>query len=261
MSLIGLLTDWGVQDGYVASVKSILLSEDPKFQIIDISHHIFPQNIEMAGRILNSCERFFPTKSVFVCVVDPGVGSDRKIIALRSRRKIFLAPDNGLLTLMVEQDPKAVIREVLWKKVLPHCQVSPTFHGRDIFAPIAALLMKKFSFFDRLGPLLKSPKMISRKIRISKNSLLGEIVYFDHFGNALTNITQADLSPKQWANAHITVKGLKLGVPIQYYSQMSHNPSALFSSDGYLELAVKNGSFKQKTGLVEGQVVNISWMP
>lgn len=259
MPLIGLLTDWGIQDAYVASVKAILYSKIPRLDIVDVSHSVAPQNVEMGSRILESCLNYFPAKSIFICVVDPGVGSNRNIIAVKSKKRIYLAPDNGLLSGVFDQDPNAIARVVDWKKWINSKSISKTFQGRDVFTPLAIKLFKQPSFFDQAGPILPLPEKVSRKLVRSKKSIVGEIVYFDHFGNALTSIKYNDLPESDWKRTQVTVKRLKLGVPIQYYSQNA-SFSALFSSCGYLELAVRNGSFKQQTGFAEKEPIHISWL-
>ncbi|MBI1823452.1 MAG: SAM-dependent chlorinase/fluorinase, partial [Nitrospirae bacterium] len=176
--VITLTTDFGHQDHFVGSVKGVILQINPEIKIVDISHDVPPFSIIKGAFIIASAFRYFPKGSIHVVVVDPGVGSSRKPLLVVSRSGFFLAPDNGILSYIFEEDGPCQIYEITEKKFfLP--SVGQTFHGRDIFAPVAAWLsteMESGSF----GKLIENPvKLPIQKPMIEKNQVTGQIVYID----------------------------------------------------------------------------------
>ena len=152
MPIITLLTDFGVEDAYVGMMKGVVLSINPSAVIIDITHHIEPQNLIQPAYIINSYYRYFPENTVHIIVIDPGVGSDRSIIAVKMMEHVFLAPNNGVLTLLMDEGKvDALVRVENQRFFLK--SVSRTFHGRDIFAPVAAYISKGIDI-KKLGPSL-----------------------------------------------------------------------------------------------------------
>src|SRR6476660_6147886 len=178
MPLIALLTDFGTRDGYVAAMKAVIKDICPKATIIDISHEVAPQHLEEARFILWLVYNYFPAKTIFVCVVDPGVGTKRKIIAVKTKQYTFLAPDNGLLDLVLaESDVKQSVVVKNQKYFLKN--ISKTFHGRDIFSPAAAHLANgiKLTFLGRLISLGKPQRVF---INVSqKGNYHGTVIYID----------------------------------------------------------------------------------
>ena len=258
--IITLTTDFGLTDAYVAAMKGVMLSINPQAKLIDICHTIKPQDIHQAAFVLSTAYRFFPKKTIHLVVVDPGVGSERRAIILRTPSADFVAPDNGVLSYVFQQfikgrlkgrspfknyqqielEPRllavAITNPRFWQ--LP---VSPTFHGRDIFAPVAAWLSLGFPPID-FGEAINSVTMLSlpHPHRASDGSLVGHIHHIDSFGNLITNIKGDDLPQTEGA---ITVE-----VGDKFISGLSRTYAegegllALIGSSGYLEVALKGGS-------------------
>ena len=256
---IVLLTDFGTKDAYVASMKGVILTLYPGAAIVDLTHQVEPQNVKQAAFLLDSAYRYFPPSSIFVSVVDPGVGSSREILAAKTSHGIFLAPDNGLLTPLLEREKKYELRRVVNKKFFL-AEISSTFHGRDCFAPTSARLAKSPRLFSEVGPLIKSFTHLSLPIpKTTPGKIRGEIVFFDHFGNAFTNIPRALVKEVlRTLSSQVCVKGKTLGaVKRSYFEGKRGEPVALFSSNGLLEIAVNCGSVRDQWGLQEGDAVEI----
>ena len=261
--LIVLLTDFGTKDAYVASMKGVIARIAPSAKVIDLSHEIEPQNIREAAFVLEAAYPYFPKGSIFVSVVDPGVGSERMIVAVRTSGGIFLAPDNGLLTRILEGETKREIRHATNRQFFLK-QVSSTFHGRDCFAPTAARLAGNPSLFYQVGPSVTSFKRIDfPRPETSGKKTGGEIVYFDHFGNAFTNVTRSDLqkgsgSKKGSDPFCVWVKGKKVGsIRRSYFEAPRGKAVPVFSSTGILEIAVNQGSARKTLKLAEGDPVDV----
>ncbi len=252
---IVLLTDFGTKDNYVASIKGVILSLFPEAKIVDLSHEVEPQNVRQAAFLLATTFSYFPSSSIFVTVVDPGVGSRRRILAAKTKHGIFLAPDNGILTPLLLTQKSYELRSVTNTRFFAK-KISPTFHGRDCFAPTAARLAKKPSLFSSLGPKIHDfVQLHFNEPRVSKEKVSGEIIYFDHFGNAFANICQSLLKKP---HAQVRVKGKSLG-PLRdsYYEVKKGAAVALVSSSGLVEIAVNQGSAREKLKLREGDRVEI----
>ena len=253
-----LLTDFGTKDAYAASMKGVILRIFPRATVIDLTHEIEPQNVKQGAFVLEAVYPYFPAGSIFVSVVDPGVGSERQILAAKTGRGIFLAPDNGLLTRVLEKEKGFELRIVTNRHFFLK-EISPTFHGRDCFAPTAASLAKNPSQFYKLGPRISNFKRLPfPSPRREGRRVIGEVVYFDHFGNAFTNI------PKEWVSAarkgklKVRVKGKKIA-PIRksYFEAPPGEAVAVFSSTNLLEIAVNHGSARKRLGLREGTPVEL----
>ena len=191
--VITLLTDFGNQDAYVGIMKGVIAGINPFANIVDICHSISPQDIFSGAYLLYTSYKYFPRKTIHVAVVDPGVGSRRNIICVETKNYFFLAPDNGLLSFIIQNEkPKSIFRITNSKYFLP--SPSNTFHGRDVFAPVAAHLslgVKPQQFGIRINQLeqLDVPKPHYKKT----GQLEGQILYIDRFGNFITNITKAHI--------------------------------------------------------------------
>lgn len=257
--LIVLLTDFGLTDSYVGSMKGVILSLCPPARLVDLSHGIAPQNVKQAAFVLFSAAPYFPQGTLFVCVVDPGVGSERRILAAKTSRAIYLAPDNGLLSPLLEKEKPLELRHVTQKKFfLP--RVSSTFHGRDCFAPTAARLAAQPSLFSKLGPAVRNFHKLPMPVpTVASHGLKGEVLFFDHFGNAFTNICRSLLESFR-GKPEIVVKGKSLG-PIKkaYYEAAKGGAVAVISSSDLLEIAVNMGSAREKLGLKEGLSVEVRY--
>ncbi len=188
--VIALLTDFGTKDYFVGAAKGIILSINENAQIIDITHEIPPQEIKSASFTLRACYKDFPKKTVFVAVVDPGVGSERRAILAETEDYYFIAPDNGLLSFVFNEEKNFFVFELTNEKFFKY-SISRTFHGRDIFAPAAAHLSngtKPNEFGKEIKDFVRFEESQPRKV--SKKETEAEIIYVDRFGNLITNLTQ-----------------------------------------------------------------------
>lgn len=262
MPVISLLTDFGVDDEYVGVMKGVILTINPAAVIIDITHRVDPQGILQAAFLIQSTYRFFPKKTIHVIVVDPGVGSGRAILAYEKEDHIFIAPDNGVLTLLLDDrdDGKVVRIENSDYYLNP---VSQTFHGRDIFAPVAAYLSKGTDI-RKLGPALEPHKLLRLTLPTAfvdeSGMIVGCVISIDRFGNLITNIDLKLLRqygiPEKKAVIAVGDETLK-GIMPSYVNVKPGNPLAISGSRGYLEIAVNKGSARSKFNAAVGEVVRI----
>ncbi len=249
MSIITLLTDFGVEDAYVGIMKGVILSINPRALIVDITHHIDPHDVLLAAYTIKSSYRFFPSETVHVVVVDPGVGGRRSIVAVAMQNQIFLAPDNGVLSLVLDDGEIDTIVRVENSKYFLE-PVSRTFHGRDIFAPICAHLSNGLEIKE-LGPSLDRKDLVRLDIKpphiSDRNELTGVIISVDRFGNCVTNIDESCLRK---LSQNIPQKDLFIrigkntihGLSQSYDSVGPQQPLAIIGSLGYVEIAINCGN-------------------
>ena len=262
MSVITLLTDFGLSDPYAGIMKGVILSINPDAQIIDISHQIAPQDIDAAAHTLFSAYPYFPPETIHVVVVDPGVGSARRIVCISCRDQVFIAPDNGVLTRVI--DHEKIDRAVgVENPVLFLHPVSRTFHGRDIFAPVAAHLSNGRDMGD-LGPALTPDTIVRRPMErplLSNTGILsGVVVQVDRFGNLVTSITKNDIRAAYGADKPlvITIGPHRLAGIGKFYGEVPPGtPLALFGSSDRLEISVCSGNAGQYFGVCRGAVVRV----
>ncbi len=239
--LIALLTDFGTRDWYVAALKGVLLTRAPGARLVDITHEIPPQDVLAGAFMLATAAPWFPTGTVFLAVVDPGVGSDRAVLAVQTERHYFIGPDNGLLAPSVGQAKRRKIRRLtnhrLW---LP--QVSATFHGRDIIAPVAAYLAKG-GVFQRVGVLAN--RMVALRLpavqRVGR-VMRGQVIHIDTFGNLVTNIPAASTVMRTQRSWVVRYKDRNARLVPSYTDGRGEELVAVVGSLGLLELAIREGS-------------------
>jgi len=235
--VIALLTDFGLSDGYVGTMKGIILGINPAVRIVDISHDIPQWNVKAAAFVLCASYKYFPAGTIHVCVVDPGVGSQREIILVKTERYMFLAPDNGLLSLVFEQEKESIFYLVKNSGyILP--DVSHTFHGRDIFAPLAAHLSMNVPITDVAEPFDQPVAGLFPKPVVKNKIISGEIIYMDAFGNLISNISGQTLKNSgDVRQAVIAInKRIITGIHFSYTAVPEGELAALVSSAGYLEI-------------------------
>jgi S-adenosylmethionine hydrolase len=255
--LITLLTDFGTGDAYAGTMKGVIAALAPRARVIDITHGIPPQNIIAGGLRWMAAAPFFPRGTIHVAVVDPGVGGDREILAARAGPAYFLAPDNGLIGFVADRfGVEEAVRVREERFFLP--EVSRTFHGRDVLAPVAARLALGLPL-RRLGPLTRNfvacPLPPVRKTGARGGVRLeGVIVDVDNFGNCITNISRGE---KQAAKlSDIRVGKWRFKAPRESYSMVPRGrPLAIVGSTGFLEIAVNCGRADRMLGLRRGQRV------
>ncbi len=259
---IVLLTDFGFKDSYVGVMKGVIRGICRGAEVIDLSHNIMPQDVAEAAFVLAAAYRYFPEETIFVCVVDPGVGTDRAIVYVRVNDQAFLAPDNGLLSVVVEEAAPSAVRRVTAERYFLN-EPSTTFHGRDIFAPVAAHLAAGLEP-EKLGPTLRRVRRLRlpRPVRAADGSLRGEIIYIDQFGNLITNMSRAMLERSfevPLGEVEVTVKRRKVERLSRTYGEAAAGELvALIGSSGYLEVAVNQGSAARFLGCEKGDTVTLS---
>jgi hypothetical protein len=255
--IISLLTDFGDRDGYVAAMKAVILGINPRAALIDLSHEIEPQNIQAGAFLLSTQSRFFPPGTIHVAVVDPGVGTNRRLLAVQAAEQFYLAPDNGLLDFCIELGIKQAVEitnESLWRQ-----PVSNTFHGRDILAPVAAHL----SLGQPLQEIGTSVEFVRRlpapKYSLSARAISGQIVYIDRFGNLITNISLHLL--REFAGDHeLEIDLQRKGIgPLRstYGSVDAGAPVAVIGGFDRLEIGVNQGNASIFFGAQIGDAVTI----
>jgi len=259
-TVITLLTDFGLDDTYVGVMKGVVLGLCPEAVIVDLCHHVTPQDVFEAAYLLYSSYKYFPPGTIHVCVVDPGVGSHRRILAVEGGGYRFLAPDNGLLSLAFrEQKPDAMI-EVTNKEFFLN-QVSRTFHGRDVFAPVAAHLANGRPISDLGKPALRMRKVdFPRPVRSAGGRFRARVIHVDRFGNLVTNLTQLVLHETHWKPSNVTIRAGKLqirGISNSYADVKEGEPLALFGSTGHLEISINQGNAAEKLKLKKGSSVEV----
>ena len=244
MSVITLLTDFGSADYFVGAVKGVILSVNPQARIVDLTHEIAAQDIEAAAFTLLAAYKSFPKGTIHVAVVDPGVGSPRRGIAVVAGEQLFIGPDNGIFSYIYERESKFKMYELTNARFFRE-PVSPTFHGRDIFAPVAAALSNGVKVM-KLGEEVSDPVRLAPLTLEQRGSqLLARIIHIDRFGNCVTNITPEVLSPKMIdAGAHLVVKGKKITSFRKFFAEKGSRAElfGVWGSAGFLEIATKNNS-------------------
>jgi len=259
-AIITLTTDFGAESPYVGQMKGVILSINPAACIVDISHGVAPQNIRQAALVLAESTVWYPAESIHVAVVDPGVGTARKILCARLEDRWYVAPDNGLLSILARRFPPSTIR-VCEQREYWRPEVSATFHGRDIMAPVAAHLSRGVDS-DRLGPPLAELTHLDwPEARVLENKVEGEIVAIDSFGNLITNITSEALRPAMDAEGVVIRcdEHETLGIQKAYADHPPMTLIALIGSSGKLELAIVNDNAQTMLGVREGAPVTVTW--
>jgi len=251
MSIITLLTDFGTEDEYAGVMKGVILSINPSATVIDISHRIDPQDLLHGAYVIEASYGYFPRGTVHLIIVDPGVGSNRRILAIEKTGHIFIAPDNGILTLLLKGGPVDAIVHLENSRYFLD-PVSQTFHGRDIFAPVGANISMGADL-KKMGRPVDQAELtlidIEEPIISDKGDLTGIIVSIDHFGNLITNIGENTFNnvcgthKKKELEIRVDDHTIK-GISCSYGGVKNNNPLAIMGSRGYLEIAVNRGSAK-----------------
>ncbi len=247
MPLLTCLTDYGLADSYVAEVKGVVLTHAPATTIVDVTHSVTPGDVRAGAYLLGRAWRRFPAGTVHLGVVDPGVGTSRRGIAVCAGGHYFVGPDNGLLS-----DPLGIAgAEAV---VLPDVETAaPTFHGRDIFAPAAARLLMGYPL-ETLGPPAVEPpiRLAWGAPRYEGKSVVGEVIYADRFGTLVTNLTTEEVPPY----AVLEVEDLVVGKLVRTFGDVPTGGLLAFvGSGGFVEIAVRDGSAARRLGIGVGHAV------
>ncbi len=261
-SIITLLTDFGLSDGYVAGMKGVILTLCPGVRLVDITHQVPAFDIRSGSYLLKTVFDVFPPDTIHLAVVDPGVGTERRAMAVKTEcGRILVGPDNGLLawvlSLRSAWDSRALENPETWRPSVSH-----TFHGRDLFAPVAAHLARGLPF-HKLGPSC-SPKTATWVNAERKgHDLFGEVVHIDRFGNLITNITEQDLG--EWEGSigwMVSLPGVVSipGISRTYGEGPAGEPMAVIGGSGHLEIAVNRGNAARALSVGTGAAVKVSSM-
>ena len=257
--VVCLLTDFGLVDHYVGVLKAVLLSSAPEARIVDLTHNIPPQDVREAAFQLMVSYQYHPKGTLFLCVVDPGVGSDRKVLYAEAGGWRFIAPDNGLLSWVLRlEDPSRLFH----LPVPPGAaNVSRTFHGRDVMAPAAGRILRGEDPDDFATVTQSYQQIPFPSVKKLGSQWTGEVITIDGFGNLVTNLRAADVLPftsksKLWfeiAGHPITVRGLSDA----YASVPVGKLLAIEGSSGFIEISIRDGSASAKTGAHVGTLIKL----
>jgi len=260
--LITLLSDFGLRDPYVAEMKAVILSICPQARLVDVSHEVEKFNVRMGAFVLASSTSYFPEGTIHVAVVDPGVGTKRRAILVEARKAFFVGPDNGLLMLAAERLGIRHVYNVTNRRFMLS-RVSHTFHGRDIFAPVAAHLAKGSCKPSDFGLEIHDyvvPRFV--KPRLTKKALLGEVLLIDDFGNIVTNISRAEFEKtgiKEGAMLRFRFRDsvIKLKYCSTYGVVPIGKSLALIGSHDFLEISTNQRNASKKFGARVGDNVAV----
>ncbi len=239
MGPIVLLTDFGDRDGYVGVMKGVIATLSPTAQVIDLSHHIPAGDVDTAKFVLWNQHRFFPKGSIFVGVVDPGVGSSRSIIAVKTADHLFIVPDNGMMDYILSETKAHTILRVENPAFFRTLQPSNTFHGRDIFAAAAGHLAAG-EIYTQLGPF-HSYQIPPSPFLDATPEEIGSILYIDHFGNLITNFRHGEFQPQR-----ATIQNMTIPVGQSYSDVNSGELVCIPASHGLWEISLRDGSAAER---------------
>lgn len=257
MSIVALLTDFGTRDHYVGTMKGVVLSVCPEAALVDLTHDVPPQQIAAAAWELQAAWRYFPAATVFLAVVDPGVGTARRALAAEAGGYFFVGPDNGIFTAVFDEVPPSAIVELREKK-FARSTVSRTFEGRDRFAPAAGWLARGTPL-SALGPPVSDYVRLPIPVaRATPDGLEGEVVRVDRFGNLITNISRTHLEALAGNGTEVVIGGHHIaGVVATYGDAAPGAVCALLGSSDHLEVAIRGGDAATELGLGRGTPVHV----
>ncbi|MEH2350342.1 MAG: SAM-dependent chlorinase/fluorinase [Nostoc sp.] len=246
--ILTFLSDFGDRDIYVGVMKGVIAQINPRLAVIDLTHQIPPQNIAAARFCLMNAYLYFPVGTVHLAVVDPGVGSKRRAIAVEFAQGFLVGPDNGIFSGVLSQSPAIAAVELTNLNYWRTPQASNTFHGRDIFAPVGANLASGVPF-KQLGQEIDPASLVKLDIEKCKqtgNGVVGCIQYIDHFGNLASNIPASYVQGKTW---HVQAAGLNIPGCKTYSDVSVGEVVALVGSHGWVEIAINSGNAHSKLQL------------
>nr|PZN90793.1 MAG: hypothetical protein DIU52_06120 [bacterium] len=259
---ITLLTDFGTADGYVAAMKGVIAARAPGVVVDDASHDVPPGDVAAAAWTLSRYWNLYPPGTVHVVVVDPGVGSERRALAAEVDGRLFVAPDNGVLTWVLAEAGDAAVVAIEAARLF-RTPVSATFHGRDVFAPVAAELARRAGagpsrfreVLADLGPEVADPvRLPLPRPHRGPDHIAGEVIHVDRFGNLITNVPGEWLAP----GARIRVAGGSAAPLVRTYADVAPGAlAALVGSAGMLEVSVRDGSAAERLGVGRGASVRV----
>jgi S-adenosyl-L-methionine hydrolase (adenosine-forming) len=257
--IITLLTDFGLSDYYVAAMKGVILDRNPAVHIVDISHEIGSQNILSAAYVLFGAYACFPAGTIHLVVVDPGVGSARRPIVVEAGPHYFVGPDNGVFSFVLRQATNYLAFEITNRSFLGE-EISNTFHGRDIFAPIAAALSLGIPLRE-IGNQLSTVQMLPKTVQVGPSALESRIIHVDRFGNCVTGIERAVLSDDKLPPTFVLYAGgSQIRQQKRFYLEKGAEPNTPFviwGSAGFLEISLSSSSAAERLELRIGDPVRL----
>ncbi len=257
--VFALLTDFGTNDPYVGVMKGVLLSRARSAHIVDITHAVAPQNVRHAAYLLWSAYRFFPQGTIFVSVVDPGVGTDRPLVILKTKRHLFLSPDNGTLSFVSADEPSAV-RYRVTDAAIRRLELKPrsaTFHGRDILAPLAAALARRGSI-GSLGAMVRREPAASPFVTHAKSAARPSVLHIDRFGNVVTNL-RLDATVRQ-PRVAVCIGRRRIRQWAKAFAELPDgDPGLVIGSSGLVEIVIDQRSAAIALGLSVGDELRVEW--
>ena len=256
--IITLLTDFGLDDAFVGIMKGVILGIDPQARLVDLTHAVPPQQVLPAALVLRSAVPYFPEGTIHVAVVDPGVGSARRALLIETARALLIGPDNGVLSLAAPAMGRRATRVIDNADLFRH-PVSQTFHGRDIFAPVAAHLARGVAP-QAVGPVVDAITELTLPApRRSGSRLHGEVVYVDRFGNLVTNLDADSVAGFPVSTLSVSIAGIPVAGPVAAYAAVPEGTLlAIVGSWGVVEIAVRNGNAAQQLGAGPGTPVTVA---
>jgi len=255
MPVITLLTDFGDRDGFVGTMKGVILSINPSARIIDIAHDIPSGDIHTGAFVLSRSYSYFPENTIHVVVIDPGVGTKRRALCVHAGAQYFVGPDNGVLKWIFKDNPDAKVVELTQQNYFLST-ISHTFHGRDIFAPVAAYLSSGIAIGNFGHAVQDYVKGTWPKYIVSAKKISGEIIHVDRFGNLISNIAAKDFKLHEFE--YIKLPGHSINKINNSYDRMPVNQAAaIIGSHGFVEIAVKNNSAAQMLNYSKGTTIEL----
>jgi S-adenosyl-L-methionine hydrolase (adenosine-forming) len=256
-AIITLTTDYGTDDHLVGTVKGVILKINPEVTIVDITHHVTPFDLLDGALAIGAAYSYFPPKTIHVVIVDPGVGTERRPLLVSGQHHYFIAPDNGVLSLVYEREPNVVVRHANAEHYFLQ-PLSKTFHGRDVFAPVAAWLSKGWQTASMGEEIQDYKKMALPRPKPGEAGVKGLVLKIDSFGNLVTNFRPEDLSSEAQNGG-----GLKMQVGTHAVKRLvdtfargkAGEPVAYFGSSGYLEIAINKGNASRTLSVGRGAPV------
>lgn len=261
--IITLTTDFGTSDHLVGAMKGVILGINPNAHIVDIQHHVTPFDVLDGALTIGSVYPYFPLRTIHIVIVDPGVGTARRPLLVSADNQYFVAPDNGVLSMVYDRDPNAVVRHVTASHNFLE-PVSPTFHGRDVFAPVAAYLSKAWATESFGDEITEFARFALPKPKAAEDSLKAVVLHVDTFGNLMTNLRAEDLPEATVATGKIK---LKIGAKsierfVATFGEGNNGePVALIGSSGYVEIAVNKGNAAKALGASRGAEIILARTP
>ena len=258
--IITLTTDYGTADHLVGSMKGVILANNPEAEIVDITHSVAPYDVLDAALTINQASRYFPNRTIHIVVVDPGVGTARRPLLVSAGTQFYIAPDNGVLSLVYEREKESItVRHITAEHYFLR-PISNTFHGRDIFAPVGGALSKTWQTASFGDPIEDFARHALPKPKVTGNVVKGVVLRVDAYGNLVTNLTAEDVPSLNPGNGKVKVfvGSKEVGKMVRTFADGAQGePVALIGSSGFLEFAVNKGDAAKALSANRGAEVTV----